>query len=356
MIDDAGSQGRDGDGRTEPERIAFLLIPEFPLYALVPAIEALRLANQNSGARLYDWQLLSIDGRPVAAGNGMQLAVGASIADVAFVPTALVCAGNHPLQYCDKKLANWLRRLDRHGAVLGAVDTGAFILAEAGLLTGYAITLHFEVIALFRERYPEIDVHEQIFKLDRQRITCAGGHATLDLLLHLIRRRHGTALAQIVANGFISPTLRLETDAQRFAPGSTGDEASLIARIVRAMERDLAAPLRAAELAAAVGIDERSLYRVFHERLGEPPMRYYLKLRLQAARNALFYTETPIGLVAESHGFSCLEVFSRSFKAQFGICPRAFRRSSSREQLKRFRPELDQLLALVDRDQPAALA
>jgi AraC family carnitine catabolism transcriptional activator len=274
MIDHAGSQGREGDGRTEPEQIAFLLIPEFPLYALVPAIEALRLANQNSGARLYDWQLLSIDGRPVAAGNGMRLAVGASIAEIAFIPTAIVCAGNHPLQYCDKRLANWLRRLDRHGAALGAVDTGAFILAEAGLLTGYTVTLHFEVIPLFRERYPDIDVQEQIFRFDRQRITCAGGHATLDLMLHLIiiRRRHGTALARIVANGFVSPTLRLEIDAQRFAPGSSGDAASLFARIVRAMERDLAAPLRAAELAAAVGIDERTLYRVFHERLGEPPM------------------------------------------------------------------------------------
>jgi AraC family transcriptional regulator, carnitine catabolism transcriptional activator len=344
------------DGGSEPERIAFLVMPEFPLYALVPAIEALRLANQNSGARLYDWQLLSVDGRPVTAGSGMQLAVGAGISDIAFVPTVVVCAGNHPLQHCDKRLASWLRRLDRHGAALGALDTGAFILAEAGLLRGYTITLHFEVIPLFRELYPDIEVREQLFTVDRHRMTCAGGHATLDLMLHLIRNRHGTGLAQIVANGFVSPTMRAETDAQRFALRSRGDDTSLIVRIVRAMEQDLAAPLRAAEVAAAVGIDERTLYRVFHEAVGEPPMRYYLKLRLQAARNVLFYTDTPIRVIAERHGFSCLEVFSRSFKSQFGVCPRGFRRSFSREQLKRFRPELDQPLALTDRKMSQALA
>jgi transcriptional regulator GlxA family with amidase domain len=352
MMQRNGSGG--GLSSVEPERIAFLVLPEFPLYALVPAIEALRLANQNSGARLYDWQLLSIDGQAVTAGSGMQLAVEASISDVAFAPVVIVCAGNHPLQYCDKKLANWLRRLDRHGAVLGALDTGAFVLAEAGLLRGYTVTLHFEVIPLFRERYADIDVREQLYTIDRHRMTCAGGHATLDLMLHLIRHRHGTALAQIVANGFVSPALRAETDAQRFAPRSRSDEASLIARIVRAMERDLAAPLRAAEVAAAVNIDERTLYRVFHEGVGEPPMRYYLKLRLQAARNVLFYTDTPIHVIAERHGFSCLEVFSRSFKAQFGVCPRGFRRSFSREQLKRFRPELDQPLALGNQDVPRA--
>jgi transcriptional regulator GlxA family with amidase domain len=341
-VDGSGGFG----GRLEPERVVFFVMPEFPLYALVPAIEALRLANQNSGQRLFDWQLCSVDGRSVMAGSGMEISVNAGVSDIAFAPMVIVCGGNHPLQHFNKRVANWLRRLDRHGAILGAIDTGAFILAEAGLLGGHTITLHWEAIAHFRERYPEIQVREQLFAIDRNRLTCAGGHATLDMMLQLIRTRHGTALAQIVANGFVAPTIRSETEPQRFAPRSQSEEPSLIARIVRAMEKDLAAPLRAAELAAQVGIDQRLLYRVFRENLGEPPMRYYLKLRLQAARNELFYSETPIRRIAEHHGFSCLEVFSRSFKAQFGICPRNFRRSFSREQLKRFRPELEQPLAL----------
>src|SRR5450631_4461186 len=93
----------------EITRFGLLLLPEFPLYALTPAIEALRIANQNSDRRLFDWQLISIDGKPVKAGNGMTLSVDGSIADVAWVPTAFVFAGNHPINHVNKRVMSWLR-------------------------------------------------------------------------------------------------------------------------------------------------------------------------------------------------------------------------------------------------------
>ena len=81
---------------TEVVRYGFLLLPEFPMYALIPAIEALRVANQNKGRKLYSWHLFSADGRPVKAGNGMAVPVEAAVADVPWFPTVFVCAGNHP--------------------------------------------------------------------------------------------------------------------------------------------------------------------------------------------------------------------------------------------------------------------
>ncbi len=330
----------------EMQHCAFLLLPEFPLYGIVPAIEALRLANQNSGKKLYDWQLVSTDGKPVAAGNGMEIKVHRAIGDIPFAPLVIVCAGNHPLQHLPKAMLNWLRRLDRHGAVLGAIDTGAFALAEAGLLKNHVITLHWEAIPMFRSRYPEIDVREQLFASDGNRLTCAGGHAALDMMLDLIHRKHGLALAQIVANGFVSAQIRDETAPQRLSPRQLGgDDKSPFARIVRVMERHLAAPLSAEALVAKLGIDDRQLHRIVKESVGVPPMRYYLKLRLQAARNALFYSDTAIGDIALGHGFSTIEVFSRAFRTHFGQSPRAFRQSFSREQMKRFRPELEGQLA-----------
>jgi transcriptional regulator GlxA family with amidase domain len=330
---------------SEVVRYGFLLLPEFPIYALIPAIEALRIANQNKGRRLYTWHLFSPDGRPVKAGNGMAIPVEGSIADVAWFPTVFVCAGNHPTQNFTKRILNWLRRLARHGAVLGAIDTGVFALAEAGLLEGYRVTLHWEAMAMFRDQHPDIATTEQLYVIDRDRITCAGGAAALDLMLHLIARRHGPGLAQIVANGFVSQRIRRDAEPQRMsAQHISGDSRSPFTRILHEMEENLEAPLTARQLAKRAGISVRALGRILRDRVGESPMRYYLKVRLQAARNALFYSDIPIQDIAASCGFSCPEVFSRSFRAHFGLSPREFRQQFTREQLRRFRPELDQQL------------
>jgi AraC family carnitine catabolism transcriptional activator len=333
--------------QTESEivRYGFVLLPEFPMYALIPAIEALRVANQNKGRKLYSWHLFSVDGKPVKAGNGMAVPVEAAIADVPWFPTVFVCAGNHPTHHIGKRLLNWLRRLARHGAVLGAVDTGAFALAEAGLLDDYHLTLHWESVTTFRDQYPDIDVSEQLYVIDRDRITCAGGVAALDLMLHLIARRHGPGLAQIVANGFVSQRIRRDAEPQRLsAQHISGDSRSPFTRILHEMEENLETPLTARQLAQRAGISVRALGRILRDRVGESPMRYYLKVRLQAARNALFYSDIPIQDVAASCGFSCPEVFSRSFRSHFGLSPRDFRQQFTREQLRRFRPELEQQL------------
>jgi transcriptional regulator GlxA family with amidase domain len=327
---------------SEVARYGFLLLPEFPMYALIPAIEALRIANQNRGRKLYSWHLFSPDGKPVRAGNGMAVPVEAAIADVPWFPTLFVCAGNHPMQYGTKRVLNWLRRLARHGAVLGAFDTGVFALAAAGLLDGYRVTLHWEALTMFRDRYPEILASEQLYVIDRDRITCAGGNAALDLMLHLIARRHGPGLAQIVANGFVAQRIRREVEPQRLSVQQlSGDVRGPLTRILHEMEENLETPLRARELAERAGISIRALGRILRDRVGESPMRYYLKVRLQAARNALFYSDIPIQGIAASCGFSCPEVFSRSFRAHFGVSPREFRQQFAREQLRRFRPELE---------------
>src|SRR5690348_5332770 len=102
----------------EVVRYGFLLLPEFPIYALIPALEALRVANQSRGRKLYSWHLFSPDGKPVRAGNGMSVPVESAMGEVAWFPTVFICAGNHPMHYGTKRLLSWLRRLGRHGTVL----------------------------------------------------------------------------------------------------------------------------------------------------------------------------------------------------------------------------------------------
>lgn len=331
------------------QRIGFFLMPEFPIYSLIPATETLRIANQNSGRKLFDWCLMSLDGAPVRAGNGMMVPADQAIAPGDGRPevaTVIVCAGNQPTQSIEPRLLNWLRRMDRHGVRLGALDTGIFALAEAGLMTGYRMTLHWEAIPLFREQHPELDVAEQIFVLDRNRITCAGGTAAIDAMLHLIAMDHGPMLAQIVANGMVHERIRHETDPQRAVLDSPmGSLDPVIMDVIRQMEENLDAPLTTEELAEGAGLTPRRLERLFRRKLNDSPMRYYLKIRLQAARNLLFYSDVAIQEVALSCGFSGPEVFSRTFRAHFGQSPREFRSNFSTDRLHRFHPEFLQQLA-----------
>lgn len=342
------AEGLVADETETGEEIGFLLLPEFPIYAVILAVETLRIANQNAGQRLFSTRLFSADGGPVRAGNGMALDADSGIAQVPFFPTLIVCSGNQPTQHLTRRLLNWLRRLDRHGALLGAIDTGAFALAAAGLLAGHRVALHWEAMTLFREHHPEIELAEQLFVTDRVRLTCAGGIATLDMMLELVRVKHGHDLAEVVKNGLVHERVRSGFEPQRvtieqaFAPVDRR-----LAGIVAAMEAHLDAPLSPAELAARANLSVRQLERLIRSRFGDTPNGYYLKLRLQAARNELFYGDQPVQEIATATGFSSPSVLSRSFKARFGLSPRAFRQQFSGERLQRFRPEMRQRLGLA---------
>ncbi|MFO1039568.1 MAG: helix-turn-helix domain-containing protein [Geminicoccaceae bacterium] len=329
------------------EEIGFLLLPEFPIYALILALETLRVANQNAGRRLFSPRLFSIDGRPVAAGSGAEMRPDSGIGEVKFFPTVIVVAGNQPTQHLTRGLLAWLRRLDRHGTLLGAIDTGAFALAAARLLDGARVTLHWEAIPLFQEQYPEIETVEQLFLSDHNRLTCAGGIATLDMMLELIRAKHGHDLAEIVRTGLVHERSRSGFEPQRITIG--GGAASTdrrLAAIVADMEAHLDQPLSPTEIARRAGISVRQLERLIKSRLNDTPSGYFLKLRLQAARNHLFYGDMPIQAIADATGFSSPSVLSRSFKARFGMSPREFRDQFARERLQRFRPEVRQQLGL----------
>ncbi|MDE0344494.1 MAG: GlxA family transcriptional regulator [Boseongicola sp.] len=330
-------------GNLDVVRFGFLLLPEFPLYGLVPATEALRIANQYNGRKIYDWLLISEDSVSVASGSGIALGADVTVRDVDWLPIVLVFGGNHPTQHLSKRMLNWLRRLARHGSVIGGIDTGAFMLAEAGLLQGRRATVHWESVSTFRELYPDIDVSEQLYEVDRDRITCAGGNATLDLMINIIGRLHGAALAQMVTNAFVAHRERECVEPQRLDPEPPCiDAKSPLTQIIQDMEGNIRTPLPAQRLAERAGMSVRALNRLFHDRIGEAPMSFYRKIRLQAARNTLFYSDIAIQDVATACGFGSPEVFSRSFKAHFGIAPLEFRRRATSDALQRYRPELRQ--------------
>ena len=159
--------------------IDFLLLPEFSMMAFTASVEPLRAANQLSGRPLYAWRSLSLTGDPVSASNGVVVHPAGGIDDAGPGATLFVCAGLRAERIRDKALFARLRELSRMGVGLGAVCTGALVLARAGLLDGYNCTIHWEHVEGFAEEFPELKITATLFEIDRDRYTCSGGTAPL---------------------------------------------------------------------------------------------------------------------------------------------------------------------------------
>lgn len=350
MIADRGSPA------AAPPSFSFVLQPEFPLNALILASDALRIANQNSGRELFRWSFVSESGEAVRASNGMWVAVDRPLDAVAPSGVVLVFQGNLPTQNTSPKLLGFLRAAARFGALVGGIDTGAFALAQAGLV---AIAerpdtlVHWEAVRTFQERFPQAEVHDQLFRTDGNTVQAAGGVATLDMMLDLVARFADEALANEVANALVHRR-RPAASAQRSDGAEIETVAPLAQRLVALMESRLDFTLSLDELAAELGVSRRTLSRASWRTFGEPPMRLYVRVRLQAARNLLFYEEFSIRQVGLATGFSSASVFARAFKAQFETTPRAFRAALRASQMLAVRPEIRRLIGAAKAGSTAA--
>ena len=231
---------------------------------------------------------------------------------------ATVCRDGHALEE--------LQLGDARGGGVGALDTGAWFLANAGLLNGYRATVHWEWQDAFAERFPDVDVRNSLFETDRGRLTCAGGTAALDMMLYLIGLEFGHGLAVDISEQFIHERIRAPEDLQRMAPGRRlGVTDPKLEAVITAMEQNLEEPLASGDIAAIAGVSGRQLERLFRRSLGATPARYYLNLRLRRARILLAQTRMPVMEVALACGFTTPAHFSRTYRAHYGHPPRAER-------------------------------
>ena len=324
--------GGDAMRSTDPGyRFGFLMVPKFSLGALSSAIEPLRLANYVSGQRLYEWHTVSMDGNAVASSAGIVVAADLSVADAdARLSTVFVCGGIETHRFENARLATWLRQIERRGTNIGALCTGSHILARLGLLDGYRCTIHWENLPGFAEDFPNIDVSEDIFVIDRNRYTCAGGMASSDMMLSFINRDHGYELAAAVSEALMCERIRGEDDHQRMALRLrlAVSQPRLLSSI-NVMSENIEAPLSQTELAHEIGLSTRQLERLFLKYLNCTPSRYYLDMRLNRARALLQQTCMSVTNVALASGFVSASHFSKSYRVHFGHAPRETKRLTS---------------------------
>lgn len=305
-----------------PQTVALILIPEFTMMPVTSVIEPLRLANRLSEETLYRWTIHSIDGQPVAASNNILTMANGDLETISPDATVVVCAGLSVQQHTDKRLLSWLRKTARRGTVIGAVCTGAHILAEAGLLDGYRCTIHWENLPGFSEAFPEINATGGLFEIDEDRFTSAGGTTAIDMMLTMIASQHGPDLASAVAEGILHSPIRHHSENQRMSlPARIGARHPKLVSIIGKMEENLEDPLSPSLLAKQADLSTRQLERLFRRYLDRSPKRYYLELRLKKARSLLLQTDLSVINVALACGFSSPSHFSKCYRAFYGRTP-----------------------------------
>jgi transcriptional regulator GlxA family with amidase domain len=307
-------------------RLIFLLVDQFSLMSYAAVIEPFRAANVLAGRPLYTWQHVSLGGQPVLASNGIAIMPDCGLQAAAPADTLFILAAGETRPAISPPIASWLRKTARSGTVLAGISAGPYIVADAGLLDGHRATIHWDHRDDFEERYPAIVHQEALFVIDRQRITCAGGMAGMDLAIELIRRDHGHDLAARLGDWFIRPDPRRADRPQRAGADMryvTNDERLL--RVLTWMEDRLEFPAPRAELARVAGVSIRQLERLFAAELGATVAAHYRAIRLQKAAQLLRKTARPATDIALSCGFVSNSHFARTFTRHFQATPRQYR-------------------------------
>jgi len=312
----------------KPDHFGFLLVPNYSMIAFSLAVEALRMANRAAEKKLYSWSVYTIDGKPVKASNGLEMMPDESIENAPEMSICFVCSGIDVTECWTKSLQFALRKIaSRNHIILGALCTASYLLARAGLLDGYKCTIHWENIASMREEFPNANFSDDLFQIDRDRITCAGGQASLDMMLKIISDAHGAKLAAHISEQFMCERIRSTEDRQRVPLHlHLGANQPKLTEAVTLMEANLEEPISLDELSAYVGISRRQLERLFQKHLNCVPTRYYLNLRLNRARLLLLQTSKSIVDIALACGFISAPHFSKCYRDMFGIPPRDERR------------------------------
>lgn len=317
---------------SSPSHFGFLTLQQFSMIAFTNALEALRMANYLAGKPLYRWSVYTLDGAAVPASNGLTIAQTGRLEENDLPEVLFVCGGVDVHRAVNPELVRCLRRLARRRIVLGALCTGSYALAKAGLLDGYRCAIHWENMSALRENFPRITFTQELFAIDRDRFTCTGGIAPLDLMLHLITPRIGRTLAAGISDQFIVERVRDSSDQQHIPLAvRLGGHHGPLTRAALLMETNLEDPLSLEELAREVKVSQRQLQRLFRRMLGMTAAQYYVSLRLRRARELLLQTAMPVMSITVACGFRSPGHFSKCYRSLFGHAPSHERRGPMSE-------------------------
>lgn len=300
-----------------------LLFDGFSNLCLANAVEPLRAANTLARAELYQWRFLSLGSAPVRSSSGLP---------VQATPLSSPQIGPHSGAYlfvmpsyghealATPATARSLRAAASRFDALAGLDTGAYLLAHAGLLDGRKATCHWDILGQAAEAFPDVTFTEDRFIIDGNRASCGGATTTLELMLELIERRHGAALSLEVAALFMYGERAPNLDPNHLIPTHRTVKAA-----AALMRRHVEEPLTIDAIASKLILSRRALELAFQAHAQMSPGQLYRSIRLSEARRRLEQTRDSVAEISLRSGYRDATAMARAFKAEFGISPSAAR-------------------------------
>lgn len=317
--------------KVEPKlRVGFVLTPRFTMTAFAGFADALRLAadeGDRSRPQLCRWDVLGSEGMPIFSSCGVGVLPTAPLASPEAYDYLVVVGGLlHGGQQVPARLYAMLREAAAKGVKLVGLCTGSFVLARAGLMDGHVACVSWFHRGDFIDEFPNCRVlSNQMFVVDRDRLTCAGGTSVVHLAAHLIEKAIGRASAVKALRIMIQEQPLPSRTLQPEAILSERSTDSVVHKAMLALEQQLQAPMPIEQLCESLGIGRRQLERRFKSDIGLGPSEYRQKLRVERARWLLEHTDLNVTEVALECGFQDSAHFSRIVRKTLGASPRQWR-------------------------------
>ncbi|MGF6753505.1 transcriptional regulator FtrA [Paraburkholderia sp. GAS42] len=296
--------------------------------------ELFALDRPELGVDWYRFAVCAAEGGPIRAAGGITVAAPYSLRMLDRADTIVIPGWRDADEIPPEPLLKKIRAAYRRGARLCSICSGVFVLAAAGVLDGKTVTTHWRYAERLQRRYPQVSVKPDALYVDEgQIITSAGSAAGLDMLLHLVRRDHGSAVANRVAQRLVVPPHREGGQAQ-FVPRPMPQDES--GRLTKLMDWVRANPARLHtldSLAQRAAMSTRTLQRQFHDATGMAPYEWLVRERVAIARDLLEQqAQLPIARVAELAGFGSEESMRRHFRRIALTSPASYRRKFSGQE------------------------
>ena len=305
----------------------FCLCPGFPIFGIAAGLEVLRHANRFSKTPIYSWSFLCEQDAPIQDSNGLWLHPSSSIDAAAAADVSFVVAGFKPSNIHAPKLLKWLDRQAKAERIIGGITNGAFLLAQSDLLDGYAATVHWEDFSSFCTLNPRVHARYQRFVIDRNRMTCSGGTATLDMFIEIVRKDRGNELALRVSRQMLLQDYSMPGELE--SPMAFDGSHHFSPRVQRALsllEAGVEQRMTVTGLATRVGLSRRELLRVFRRETGKTPQEVLSQRRLERAQSLVLHSHLPIAAISSAVGYSSQSHLTTCYRKFYGTTPALHRR------------------------------
>ncbi len=297
-------------------------------------------SGQSGADRLFDVRLTGLSQRPVQCQGGVQLRPAVDVnqappPDLVVVPGLDDEPGPLSLFELNRPWAAWIAQWYAAGARIASSCTGAFLLADAGILTDKPVTTHWSFAAELQQRYPSVDVRADQIIIDAGDIISSGGAtAFLDLVLYLVERFGGRERANIAAQALLIDARLSQLPYLAPIRGRAHDDV-IVRDVQEHIDEHLDEPIQITELAKQFGVSERNLNRRFTAATGLGPQAYLQLVRVHFAQRLLETTSNPVEAIRRTAGYGDSAAFRRVFKQITGLGPSEYRRQYGARRLNR---------------------